>query len=152
MNERRIPRVALILGLAGLIPFVASALAGFSADSATSALGLHSLAVYAAVILSFLGGVRWGTLLTAPAGFDSFTPAVITVLPSILAWLALLLPAPLMMVLLLAGLALQYLVDSPFSPFKDTVVLPPWYPSLRLILSAGAIVCVACGLFVSVSG
>lgn len=152
MNERRIPRVALVLGLAGLIPFAASALAGFSADSATSARGLHSLAVYAAVILSFLGGVRWGALLTTPAGFDSFTAAVISVLPSILAWLALLLPAPIMMLLLLIGLVLQYLVDSPFSPVENSAGVPLWYPSLRLILSAGAIVCVACGLYVSVSG
>ena len=119
MNEHRIPRVALILGLAGLIPFVASAILSLSNDS--SALGLRALATYAAVILSFLGGVRWGVLLLESDRFDRFAPAVISVLPSVLAWFSLLLPTIPMLGLLLAGLLVQYLIDSGITPVLSLI-------------------------------
>ena len=145
MNDRSIPRVALLLGLAGVIPFIASAALSLSADMSDA--GLQALAAYAAVILSFLGGVRWGVLLTEPGRFDTFGAAIISVLPSILAWLALLLTTVPMLVLLLAGLVLQYLIDSPVSPLKTGSDFLQWYPRLRLLLSTGAIVCVSVGLY-----
>lgn len=145
MNERSIPRVALILGLAGLIPFVASALLSLSND--TSEFGLRALTAYAAVILSFLGGVRWGVLLVESDRFDRFGPAIISVLPSLLAWLSLLLNAVPMLGLLLVGLLAQYLIDSGISPVRFGNYFPQWYPRLRLLLSAGAIVCVSVGLY-----
>jgi hypothetical protein len=142
-----IPHVALVLGLAGLIPFVASAAASLVADTVTSQLALKSLAAYAAVILSFLGGVRWGVLLPERARFDSYGPAVISVLPSIIAWCALLLDTRGMLVLLLIGLLAQYLIDSEWSPLGQGIHFPRWYPRLRLLLSAGACACVAAGLY-----
>ena len=145
MNERSIPRVALILGLAGLIPFVASATLSLSND--TSEFGLRALATYAAVILSFLGGVRWGVLLIESDRFEHYGPAVVSVLPSILAWLSLLLDTVPMLGLLLAGLFAQYLIDSGVTSGKIGNHFPQWYSRLRLFLSAGAIVCVSIGLF-----
>ena len=145
MNEHRIPRVALILGLAGLIPFVASATLSLSNDA--SAFGLRALATYAAVILSFLGGVRWGVLLVESDRFDHFGPAVVSVLPSVLAWFSLLLPTVPMLGLLLAGLLAQYLIDSGITPVRFWNHFPQWYPRLRLLLSAGAIICVSVGLY-----
>lgn len=151
MINRSIPRVALILGVAGLIPFALSAFLSVRLDT-TSSLALTSLAAYAAVILSFLGGVRWGVLLSDRQRFDAFGPAVVSVIPSILAWLALLLPTVPMLSLLLLGLLLQYVVDSPFSPFKADSYFPEWYPRLRLLLSTGAILCVCIGLYASLQG
>lgn len=149
MSNRRIPRVALVLGLAGLVPFAASALLSLYSDPETSSIALRSLAAYAAVILSFLGGVRWGVLLSDRHRFDSYGPAIVSVVPSILAWLALLLPGLPMLALLLAGLLLQYVVDSPYSPLKAEPRIPEWYPHLRLLLSTGAIICVGIGLYAS---
>ncbi len=147
MNDQRIPRVALALGLAGLIPFLVSALVSVTAEPATSAIALKSLAAYAAVILSFLGGVRWGVLLAERGRFNTFGPAVVSVAPSILAWFALLLPTVAMLFILLGGLLLQYLVDSPFSPVKAGSYFPQWYPKLRLLLSVVATGSVAVALF-----
>ena len=92
-DESRIPPAALILGLGGLIPFAACAaalLGNWSLplidDPARAMLG------YAAVILSFLGGVRWGfALRMADSGLQARAFAL-SVGPSIAAWLTLLAP------------------------------------------------------------
>jgi len=59
-SQWRIPTPVLVLGLAGLLPFFVSAFLSFGSDEKTAALGLLSLGTYGAVILSFLGGIRWG--------------------------------------------------------------------------------------------
>ncbi len=54
-----VPRPALVYGLAGLLPFLGcTALVFLSGDDAQVAVVVEAL--YAAVILSFLGGARWG--------------------------------------------------------------------------------------------
>ena len=60
-DSEAIPPIALWLGIGGLIPFLAPALLIWMPASQ----GLQGIAgtfgmVYGAVILSFLGGVRWG--------------------------------------------------------------------------------------------
>lgn len=79
--------MALALGLSGLIPFVAGALAVWLLP-AWSAPAAHGLASYAAVIVSFLGGIHWGQ------GIRNDDAAALrwAVVPSLLAWAALLLP------------------------------------------------------------
>jgi Protein of unknown function (DUF3429) len=59
MNEAPpLPRIAFILGIAGLAPQVWALLAGFS--DADRYIGLAAGYFYAALILSFLGGLWWG--------------------------------------------------------------------------------------------
>jgi len=147
VHKTSIPWVALILGIAGLIPFVAGAWLSVSADTASRATGLRWLTAYAAVIVSFLGGVKWGVLLPDRSRFDSFGPAVISVLPSILAWIALLLPMVPMLSLLLAGLIFQSVLDGSITRFQADEHLPAWYAKLRLMLSTGAVFCVGVGLY-----
>ena len=54
-----VPRPALVYGLAGLLPFLGcTGLVFLSGDDAQVAVVVEAL--YAAVILSFLGGARWG--------------------------------------------------------------------------------------------
>jgi hypothetical protein len=83
--------IARWLGYGGLIPFVAgAALTGLPAtDSRAVAAGAATaLSAYAAVIVSFLGGIHWGI------GFRDGTPRLFLwgVLPSLVAAAALLLP------------------------------------------------------------
>ena len=60
----KIPSAALALGLAGLIPFFAGAAAQWvSLPLLPQATGLKLTIVYGAIILSFLGGIRWGTAI-----------------------------------------------------------------------------------------
>lgn len=99
-----LPRTARLLGLAGLLPFLGSlALAAAAAGEARGA-ALWTLAIYGAVILSFLGAVHWGLALGpgAPRAVDA--RLALGVLPSLVAWAALLLPPQPSLLLLAAGL------------------------------------------------
>ncbi|MCU0924184.1 MAG: DUF3429 domain-containing protein [Burkholderiaceae bacterium] len=80
--------IALWLGYGGLIPFVAgAALVGLLAPESRP-VAAAALSAYAAVIVSFLGGIHWGI------GFRDGTPRLFLwgVLPSLVAAAALLLP------------------------------------------------------------
>ncbi len=140
---QQIPRSALTLGLAGLLPFAATALAGLVLDAELQQRALFALGAYGAVILSFLGGIRWGAVLHNPEALGQWAPLALSVLPSIVAWFALLLPTNLQIGLLAAALITQYFLDT------DSVrlgALPAWYASLRTVLTAGAVLCLMAGL------
>ena len=60
----RLPTIALLLGIAGLIPFIGAGIAAVSATpQGQDPRGLLAFIGYGAVILSFLGGVHWGFVL-----------------------------------------------------------------------------------------
>ena len=63
-----IPRPARCLGFAALVPFVAAAVAGILPVPAPPGAPVHALLAYGAVILPFLGGIRWGLGMAASAG------------------------------------------------------------------------------------
>ena len=144
-----IPRPALILGLLGLIPFVAGAAGQLLGLSGTAPATV--LALYGAVILSFLGGTLWGFASPGPAAED-FGLMAVSVASSLLAFLALLsgaadvaLPLPLGMLEVLAlGFFLQLLADRAFAA---RALVPAWWMSLRLPLSVVAIVCLLVGAY-----
>ena len=122
------------LGYAGLIPFVASA-AGHLSGLPTAQIGV----LYGAIILSFLGGIQWGTGLRGH--LDDSDPTyriVVSVVPSIIAFAAVLMAPPYSVVLLLGGFVGQWRYDRAHS---DTVNWPPWFLDLRTHLSIGALVC-----------
>ncbi len=133
-GSRAIPPAPLVLGLAGLIPFWGLAIAA----AAGGLLGVTpracdvALATYAAIIVSFLGGIRWGFAVRDSAGLPAYA---IAVAPSLVAWALLAAPEPWR----LAGLGLFALA---LGPFDLTLVragaAPPWFGVLRLILSTGA--------------
>ena len=132
---------AWALALAGLIPFVGCAvmvaLKGQDADA-----WLGALIAYGAVILSFLGGTRWGAVL-AKGSPDPVT-LVLSNLPALVAWAALApleMPGSLRLGLLAAGLALMWLWDRRRPP--------GWYPALRATASVGAILSLGLAVLVS---
>ena len=130
-----IPPVARVLGFAGLLPFAATAMAGFF--PAWPAPATPALIGYGAVILSFLGGIRWGMAMGAP---DMGARLVVSVMPSLVGWLALLVPPAAGLILLATGFAAMLVVDLAVRE------APSWYPRLRLPLSVGAIACLLLGL------
>lgn len=92
----RLPLAALLLGLAGLLPFIGTALGALSGTDANAGRFLAALIAYAALILSFLGGVHWGFVLGVPAPEAYAARAareryrlVLGVLPALVGWLAL---------------------------------------------------------------
>ncbi len=136
-NDSSIPSPALWLGLAGLLPFIGTAIALWFGSADSQAAMVFALLTYGAVILSFLGGVRWGALLQDRVALERTTPLAASVTPSLLGWAALLLPPVYGLITLIAGLAAQFLSDWKAS---QVAALPAWYGRLRVTLTTGAIV------------
>lgn len=84
-------RWAARLGYAGLLPFVALAVAAWLAPLAYRAPAAHALLAYGATIASFLGAIHWGLAMREPLT-PQLGPLVWGVFPSLVAWAALLLP------------------------------------------------------------
>jgi hypothetical protein len=123
------------LGYAGLVPFVLGALLLWvlvlvRAEAHTFAA--LALSAYAALILSFLGGIHWGLAFrqTAPAA----SLFVWGVVPSLVAWMAVLMPAYAGLVVHGVMLVVCYLVDRRVYPAHG---IGQWL-TLRFRLSAVA--------------
>ena len=137
---RAIPAAARWLGLGGLVPFALAALVGLAADAPLRDLALRSLLAYGAVILSFLGGVRWGLAMAAPERL--WGPLSISVLPALLGWIALLLPPSTALLTLALGFAAMLAAD------MKLAAAPAWYRALRLPLTLGAVVALLLGQWI----
>lgn len=136
-----LPRAAVRLGFLGLAPLAISALVSFSQHHDTARLGALSFAIYAAILLSFLGGVRCGIELgRAPDSPDPWRLAF-SALPALGGWalalFVLIVPTALAAASMFAGLfAAQYLWDHR----SASVGAPAWYPLLRQVLTGGMMI------------
>lgn len=140
-TETAIPRPALLLGWAGVIPFAAFA---FATALELRLPGLRPepiLLAYAAAILSFMGGAQWG-LAIGEAPVDGQRLAV-SVIPALLAWTALL--QPLDTGLLLCLIAFLGLLAYDMLTVRQGRS-PAWYGTLRLQLTGTVVGCLALAL------
>jgi hypothetical protein len=107
--NRRLPTLAILLAVLGLVPFLVFALAAMRAPPGGPGRAFAILMAYAAAMLAFLGGVHWGfALQEAPAAPEArrieHARLTLGVVPALIAWLALLLPlADLGLAVLIAG-------------------------------------------------
>lgn len=127
--------LALRLGYAGLLPFLFGALlvwllSGYDAEA--HAFATLALSSYAAVVISFLGGIHWG--LGFRQGGSAATPFVWGVVPSLMAWVAVVMPAYAGLVVHGVMLVVCYLVDRRLYPQLGAA---PWL-TLRFRLSGVA--------------
>jgi hypothetical protein len=113
MKQHTTRRLVDWLGYAGLIPFVGLALLLWLVSADLHPFVALSLAAYGAVIVSFLGGIHWGIGLryevTQTPG-HTFHLAW-GVVPSLMAWVAMLMPAYAGLPLLGLAMVGCYLVD-----------------------------------------
>jgi hypothetical protein len=128
-NERA---AAWTLALAGYLPFLAIAVALMLLGNTHpfQTVLADAFRTYGAIILSFLGGVRWGLALR-----DQPVPVrdlVFSVIPAIAAWFSLFLPAPVSVAILLLGFCAQGAWDS-LSMHAGRG--PQWYAQLRITLT-----------------
>ncbi len=134
------------LGFGGLLPFIGLAVATLL-DPTRALLWNHALIAYGAIILSFVGALHWGFAMTAGGLSDGERTGRFawSVMPALIAWVALLLVGVSVMsaaLLLLAGFWLHYLQDRILAHRAD---LPAWYLPLRLTLTTMASVCIVAG-------
>jgi hypothetical protein len=125
-----IPRVPLLLGLAGLIPF---ALGGISALYGEAAIGIHILLQYGTVILAFMSGVLWGFAAKDQGWHLGY---VLSTLPALWAFFASFLDDQPRMIALAIGFAAILGLD-----FAFRHLAPQWWLGLRMILSAVVLTC-----------
>ena len=149
-DRKEMPGIARLLGYAGLLPFLLTAgLMWFATDIGTAATAHRMLMAYGAVILSFLGGVRWGVCIGPLAGPDRNRELGLSVLPSIVAWVAFL-PGPILALgILITGFIVQCLWDV---MSVEQGRLPRWYGTLRLQLTAVVVICLAAGIAKLIAG
>jgi hypothetical protein len=86
---RRLPVLAIILTIAGILPFILFGLEATAANTVTSQVSAYALIGYGAVILSFLGGVHWGFTLAIEHDPAERPRLLLGVLPGLIGWGAL---------------------------------------------------------------
>jgi hypothetical protein len=140
------PRGPWVLGLAGLVPFYAAVVGGQLAPAPYGSVSVTILYVYGAVILSFLGGSRWGFEIGARPEGPGFFTMLFSVIPSLLAVVAAIsqYESPLLgLGILLGGFVSMWIWDYATSG-GSTRRWPLWYRPLRTTLTFGA--CAAIGI------
>ena len=130
-----IPRSALSLGLAGLLPFWGLAISIIVLDTPIKYFAVQAGITYGAVILSFLGGIHWG-LAAMNERHANWLSLGWGVTPSLIAWGALFLQPSLGLILLVIGFLAAAIIDFRIFSFNNYT---PWFGRLRTVLSIGTI-------------
>ncbi len=128
-----VPSWAARLGYAGALPFVALAAAAWWAPETYRAQAMVALLAYGATIASFMGAIHWGLAMRG-AQQPKPGPFLWGVTPSLVAWLALLLPVSQGLVTLALLLGMCLAVDRRIYPAYG---LAEWLP-MRLHLTVVA--------------
>ena len=124
------------LAYAGLLPFVLGALLVWAVRADVQGYVALALSAYAAVVLSFLGGIHWGLAMRQPQPAPPrLTRGLVWgVVPALVAWPAALMPPDAGLVILGAMLIVSYAVDRRLYPAHGVAA---WL-TLRFRLSAVA--------------
>jgi hypothetical protein len=145
-----IPRAPLILGLAGLAPFLWGALTVLRPDLGLwtaqtlgpRLAGPYVMLFYGAIILSFMSGVLWG-FATKATGRLAGIGYALSVIPALWAFFMTGGGPQSAGMNLIFGFAGLLLLDLQFARWG---LAPGWWMPLRLLLSAVVIACLAIGI------
>ena len=143
-NKDRLPR---ILGYLGLLPFIIPTFFLFS-DPHHFMTWRSLLVSYAAIILSFLGGLYWAFAMVIKDVTIKKRNAMLvwSVIPSLLAWVALLLSQQYAFIALATFFVTAFFVDNQFSRVTN---LPAWYMPLRMKLTLVVTSCLMAAAFLA---
>lgn len=141
-----IPRPALALGLAGVLPFAAlCVLPLFSDAPRVIEMGDALLTLYAITILAFMSGCIWAFA----AKQDDVTGYALSTLPALFGWLSPFLPVFLgwitpaeALLLLAAGFVVLLALDRRAVRLAQA---PDWWLKLRVLLTALVVGCLLIG-------
>lgn len=136
-SHAQIPRPALLLGLAGLLPFFAGVFALWLGIGPSTTTTVTIAIAYAASILAFMAGVQWGGVVAGDAT-RMWARLLLSVTPALLAWLVLLIPAGKALMLALSGFGMVLAVDI---WWQRHGWWPAWYLRLRWLLTGVVFAC-----------
>jgi multidrug transporter EmrE-like cation transporter len=147
-----IPRSALILGLAGLIPFLwgtATELSPSLTDAGLRWFGPRFIGpyvglAYGTIILSFMSGVLWGFVASRATGQAAAVGYALSTLPALWAFFFVGDGPVSAAIWLAAGFLLLLLLDF---IFWERRLAPDWWLRLRLILTSVVIACLTATAF-----
>ena len=126
------------LGYAGLIPFILLAALMWLVDAELLPFVAIALGGYAATIVSFLGGVHWGIGFMKGEASPRFH-FIWGVVPSLIAWLALMMPAYAALPLLGLVVVACYAVDSKTYPVAGLANWLPMRLQLKVVATASCV-------------
>lgn len=132
-QQAQIEKTARILALSGYVPILVLVLWLLGIDATHPARGptLALIESYCAIILSFLGGIRWGLGMVFRDG-GSPRDLVASCIPPLVGWAAVFAPAPFAFALFAAAFAAQGAWDA-FAAHSG--MAPGWYGRLRILLT-----------------
>lgn len=137
-----IPKPAAWLGAAGVIPFLAGAAGMWLLPPAQADDAARLMVAYGAVILSFMGAIHWGLVMWRNDD-ECQNWYVVSVLPALAAWVALMLPPLPALSLLAVAFILVYAFDR---TAIAAGIAPPWYRALRTPLTTAVATLLLLGL------
>jgi hypothetical protein len=139
--------MATIMGFGGVLPFVGCAVLMYSGSPSVNVFALFANAVYAAVILSFVGAIHWGLAMREDRSPSWY---IWSVMPALIAWAAIILLDIRVSLLALAiGFTLSWSVDR---QAHLRGLIPDWYMRMRHTLTAGATISLLATAFAPATG
>src|SRR5437016_3839617 len=135
-------RLARILGIAGLLPFVVLSLACWLVHPDWLGVCIRAQIGYGIAILSFLGGIHWGAALASEHFTVEQTKKALIwgVMPAALAWFARSLEMGFGFAVLMLGFVAAYQVDKRLYQWYR---MPDWFLMLRFQLTCVVVVALA---------
>ncbi len=139
MNINRTSFVPRLLGYLGLLPFIIPTVFLFY-DHHHFMVWRNLLISYAAVILSFLGAVYWGVAMIVREMSIKKRNVMLSwsVIPSIVAWISLLIPQVYGLILLSVFFVISFFMDMQLTKSEAK---PAWYIPLRFQLTVVVTTC-----------
>ncbi len=144
MKSQEITLLPRLFGYFGLVPFVISSFFIWSPQYQYYAL--QSLSIYAAVILTFIGGVHWGIAMQTLQNTQQLDNAIrnqfiFSLIPSLLAWVAIVFLNPFALIILAVCFTLFWWIEKSYYQQH----LPSWYMQLRNHLTLVVVLCIIFG-------
>lgn len=134
----RAPLAATVIGWAGVVPFLVGAIGPMLIpDLGLAAFAAFATSVYGALVLSFLGGIRWGMAMAPLYGSERTQGFVMSALPPVAAWISLVVSGFEGQAILIAAFSLQAWLDV---RAVGKGLAPLWFAPLRIRLTTVAIV------------
>jgi|GEM_PF-2693734 len=147
-KERSAATNVLLIGYGVLVPLVAMAMVVvMTYPNAGADAVLNVEITYAAALLSFIGGIRWGIALMAGAAHLSFRPLALVTLALPLAWGILFMQASVALPVLMIG----YLAIIAGEKLGGASPVPDWYRNLLIPLIVMIEIALGLTLFILLS-